>query len=192
MVAIGLILLFLFKSFGLALSFYLGLRFIVMSSPSDPVIVALEKAEKEIFLAGHLLYVSFEMVKDPKFFVAVFGHIIDSAKLAVGAILGFERMNRRIPPYPSDFQSQVRVLMDIGEGIGISEKNIKLLGDLSKIKYHGDEGVINFRRGDRYILATSDYSMETLDRERLKSFLHETKDFILSVRGRISGKKQAW
>lgn len=163
-----------------------------MSNQPEPVIVALEKAEKEIFLAGHLLYVSFEMVKDPKFFVAVFGHVIDSAKLALAAILGFERMNRKIPPYPSDFQSQVRVLRDIGPNIGISEKNIKLLESLSKIKEHGDEGVINFRRGDRYVLATSDYSMETLDRERLKSFLHDTKDFIMNVRGRIAGKKQAW
>ena len=156
-----------------------------MSNQPDPVIVALEKAEKEIFLAGHLLYVSFEMVKDPKFFVAVFGHIIDSAKLAVGAVLGFERANRRILAYPSDFQSQVNVLKEISSKIGISERNIKLLESLSRIKYHGDEGVINFRRGDRYVLATSDYSMETLDRERLKSFLHDTKDFILSVRGRI-------
>lgn len=163
-----------------------------MSSQPDPVIVALEKAEKEIFLAGHLLYVSFEMVKDPKFFIAVFGHIIDSAKLALAAILGFERMHRKIPPYPSDFISQVKILRDISQSIGISERNIKLLESLSKIKYHGDEGVINFRRGDRYILATSDYSMETLDRERLKSFLHDTKDFILNVRGRIEGKKRAW
>ena len=67
----------------------------------------LNKAKKEIDSSDHLLFVTYNIVKDSKFVFSVTNQLIDAVKYAIEALLEFERKSKLIEPYPKQFNFMV-------------------------------------------------------------------------------------
>ena len=69
----------------------------------------LNKAKKEIDSSDHLLFVTYNIVKDSKFVFSVTNQLIDAVKYALEALLEFERKSKLIEPYPKQFNFMVAI-----------------------------------------------------------------------------------
>ena len=62
-----------------------------------------ERAQKEIDSADHLLFVTFNIAKDSKFIFSVTQQLINAIKMALEGLLEYERKSKHIEPYPKNF-----------------------------------------------------------------------------------------
>src|SRR3972149_4361933 len=122
-------------------------------------------ARKEMSVADHLLYVTYPVVKESKFLLSIASKIATSARLALQALLEYEKMNNSIMDYPQRFDSTFHRLMQ----------------RLFEIYQSNKSSVVKFKRGDSYILASKDYTLSVLDYETVKKYANVTKKFISSV-----------
>ncbi|MFH0869281.1 MAG: hypothetical protein V1839_03575 [archaeon] len=143
----------------------------------------LAKAKKEIEIADHLIYVTYQMVSEVKILMAISEHIINAAHAALESLLEFERYYKRLDAYHQSFALEISIYRtkDIEKRHGFDPKFYRLLQKLMEIQKFDKTSIMRFKRGDRYILSTVDYQMSVLDLDNMKRYKYLTKKFIDSV-----------
>ncbi|MBS3064982.1 MAG: hypothetical protein J4451_00585 [DPANN group archaeon] len=139
-------------------------------------------ARKEMSVADHLLYVTYPVVKESKFLLSIASKIATSARLALQALLEYEKMNNSIMDYPQSFVSQMSLYKRVIEPkYRLDSTFHRLMQRLFEIYQSNKSSVVKFKRGDSYILASKDYTLSVLDYETVKKYANVTKKFISSV-----------
>ena len=139
----------------------------------------IETARKEIELADHLIYVTFKMVNDVKFLLAVSQHIIAAAQNALEALLEYEKHYKRLESYHTSFAIEISTFRQKVESRhNIDSRFHKLLIKLLELQRFDQGSVVRFKRGEKYILASSEYNLSVLDLENIKRYLNLTKKFV--------------
>jgi len=142
----------------------------------------ISKAKKEIELASHLAYVTYNAVKETKFLLAISKHIVNSAHLAIEALLDFEHYYKRIEAFHRSFPTEIMAYKYKVEGrYALDPKFFRLFQKLIEIQKFDEASVSRFKHGDRYILASDDFSMSVLDIDSIKRYLNLAKKFIEQV-----------
>jgi len=137
-------------------------------------------AKKESELADHLLYVTFLLVKENKFLLPILEHITNAAQKTLQALIEHEYTYKRISLCPTNFAVQISLYREqIEKTHALDPIFFRLLKKLIEIQRFEKDAIVRFKRGDKYILATGEYSqMTVLDVENIKKFLNCTKKFI--------------
>lgn len=149
------------------------------------------QAKKEIELADHLLYVTFKVVDEAKFLIAITSHVIKSAQLALEALFEHERYWKRMEPYPKSFAIEISLYRQkLEKRYGFDIKFHRLLRKLLEIEKFDKESAVRFRRGNKYILTSGDYNMAILDLEHVKRYSNLTKNFVKKISIIIEGKNE--
>ena len=65
-----------------------------------------ETARKKVQMADHTLTRIFPSVKDPSLLVASLEHLFLALSSSLGALLAYERLFKRIPPFQDSFSSK--------------------------------------------------------------------------------------
>ncbi len=142
----------------------------------------LDVAKKEIELADHLLYVTYPMIKETKFMLAISEHVIKAANLALHALLEFERTYKRIEPFSTNFAVMISTYRNkVEQFYNFDQKFYRLLNKLQEIQRVGTESMMRFKRGEKYVLANQDYKLTTIDFESVKRYSNLTKNFVVIV-----------
>ncbi|MBT4538664.1 hypothetical protein HOI26_01030 [Candidatus Woesearchaeota archaeon] len=138
-----------------------------------------KKAKFQHECARHLLHVTYPMVKDPKLLMGVVNNLVISFEHAIDAILAYERQLHLIPIYGSTFQSKLHTFQRKSvKRNKIDPRHISLLLDLKQLQEMHKNCPVEFQRGNRLILATKEYKMQSLSMDKLQKWLYQTKDFL--------------
>lgn len=142
----------------------------------------LDAAKKEIELADHLIYVTYPMIKETKFMLAISEHVIKAANQALHALLEFEHTYKRVEMFSTNFAVMISVYRNkIEQFYNFDQKFYRLLSKLQEIQRMGAESAVRFKRGERYVLAGHDYRLTTIDYESVKRYSNLTKSFVGKV-----------
>ena len=137
----------------------------------------LKLAQKEIAVSDHLLYKTFSLIKDTKFLIAITEHIIKASEYSLLTILEYERHSKRIGPFPSNFGIQIEIYEEnISKRHKLDPKYARLFKNLMELEIYINDSPIRFKRGEKYILSTTNYEMKTLDLEKVKRLIEEGAD----------------
>ncbi len=142
----------------------------------------INKAQKEIDSSDHLLFVTYNIVKDSKFVFSVTNQLIDAVKYALEALLEFERKSKLIEPYPKQFNFMVETFKKkVAERREFEEKTLTFLNKLVTMEQTIDSSSLNFRRGDTYVLADEDFGTQSIELQTIKSYFSSAQEFVTKV-----------
>ena len=142
----------------------------------------INKAQKEIDSSDHLLFVTYNIVKDSKFVFSVTNQLIDAVKYALEALLEFERKSKLIEPYPKQFNFMVETFKKkVAERREFEEKTLSFLNKLVTMEQTIDTSSLHFRRGDTYVLADEDFGTQSIELQTIKSYFSSAQEFVTKV-----------
>ncbi len=142
----------------------------------------LASAKKETELADHLIYVTYPIIKEAKFLLAIAEHVIKASRSAVEALLAFEQHYKRIEPFSTNFAVMAQTYKEKVEPFySLDPKFHRLLLKLQEIQAMNSQAPVRFKRGEKYILANHEYKLTTLDFESVKKYSNLAKHFVAEV-----------
>ncbi len=142
----------------------------------------LKKAQKEIDSSDHLLFVTYNIVKDSKFVFSVTNQLIDAVKYALEALLEYERKSKHIEPYPKNFIFMVETFRKkVAERREFDERTLNFLKKLVSMEQTIDSSSIHFRRGDTYVLADQEFGTQSIELQTIKSYFTSAQEFVSKV-----------
>ncbi|MBD3263097.1 hypothetical protein GF374_01820 [Candidatus Woesearchaeota archaeon] len=146
-------------------------------------------AKKEIEVADHLLYMTYPMIKETKFLLAIAGHIITASRAALQSLLEYERYYKQIEAYPKNFAMEISIYRQkLEEKYKFDPKYYRLLGKLLEVYKYDKNGTMRFRRGNKYILTSHDYDTATLDLNSVKRYSSVTRKFVNDIKAVIKNE----
>jgi hypothetical protein len=147
----------------------------------------LQVAKKQIELADHMLYVTYPLVQEAKFLLAIANHVISAARSAMQALLEFELLYKRLEQYNKTFLSEVEIYQKkIAPRYNLDGKYYKLLQRLMEVQKYDAESIFRFKKGEKYILSTAEYSMSAIDIDTVKKYSNLTKKFVQDIADAIT------
>ena len=66
----------------------------------------IEEANRKIRTADHLAYMTYPMLKDPKLIMKIAENISEAMKIAIEAIVYYDRLYKRIQPLGEEFTTK--------------------------------------------------------------------------------------
>ena len=142
----------------------------------------MQQARKQMHLADHMVYVTYPMVQETRFLLAILHHMTNASRLALQALLEFEYIYKRIDAFNRTFAGEIRTYKEKIQGrYGMDAKYLKLLQRLMDLEKYDKNSPVRFKRGDKYILSTTEYNMSVLDLATIKRYNELAKKFVSAV-----------
>jgi hypothetical protein len=142
----------------------------------------INKAQKEINSSDHLLFVTYNIVKDSKFVFSVTNQLIDAVKYALEALLEFERKSKLIEPYPKQFNFMVEIFKKkVSERREFDKRTLIFLTKLVVMEQTINTSSLHFRRGDTYVLADEEFGTQAIELQTIKSYFSSAQEFVTKV-----------
>ena len=146
-------------------------------------------SNKKILLADHILTQTYPLLKDPKLLLAAMENVFLSYTNAIGSLLYYERLFKRIPNFHDDFESKFRIFRDVYEKYDIRREDINTIKKIKDIIVQHRKSPMEFTKEDRFVICSDDYQMQTIDVEEIKNMVKNAKDFIRKV-NRVTMKNE--
>lgn len=138
-----------------------------------------ERARQKIHTADHMLTITYPLVKDPKLLLAVLENIAEALDNGITAVLEHERLFKKLAPFNDHPQIKLALFKQhIGSKHPIEEKNIRMIHDINTLLHNHKKSSVEFIRKDRFVMSDNNYRLQTLDREKLKHWLSQSKSFV--------------
>jgi hypothetical protein len=139
-------------------------------------------SKKKIWLADHILTQTYPLLKDPHLLLSSLETLFLAYANSIGALLHYERQFNRIPEFKEDFDSKLRALRDnCAKRYLIKQEDINMIKEIRDIIVQHKKSPVEFVREDRFIICSDDYSMKTINVDKLKTMLATGKVFIDKV-----------
>ena len=139
------------------------------------------EANRKLRLADHMAYITYPMLKETKLLLTVLDNLDKSLKAALNAYLYYERLYKRISPYPEDLKTK----LDIFERSAAKRYNLqnysKLIIEIHNILKKHKESPVAFVKKDKLVICNRDYRMKVLEISDVKNYLSKAKPFILRL-----------
>jgi len=142
---------------------------------------------KSLKLASHMLNVTFPLVKDPRMFIGILENLDKSLKNCLDSFLLYERIYKRISPYPDNFNAKLEILRRIVRTRYDFDNDLpRFIFDIDQLVKNRKKAPMEFSRKGEFIICDADYKIRVLKIEEIKSYLSKAKVFILSVHSIIT------
>tara|TARA_Y100000310_G_scaffold255534_1_gene263014 strand:+ start:7241 stop:7726 length:486 start_codon:yes stop_codon:yes gene_type:complete len=141
-----------------------------------------DAANKKLQLADHILTMTYPLVKDPKLLLSVVENLFLAFTYAMSSLLYYERLFKRIPPFPDDFKSKFEIFKDkcISKH-SLDREYPKIIQDIKEIIVAHKKSPIEFSRHESLIICNGDYRTRTISADLIKDYVAKAKLFIKSV-----------
>jgi hypothetical protein len=142
----------------------------------------IEKAEKNIKVADHILSVTYPLIKDPKLLLSVMQNVSFAFENTLNSILSYELTFKSIPDFENTFEIKTDLFKNkIMSKYKLKEDHLKAVIELKEIiKDHKDSSV-EFSRKDVFVICSESFKMRTLSLEDIKKYITKAKLFIEEV-----------
>ena len=138
-----------------------------------------DKAIKNIKIADHMLTQTYPLVKDPRLLLTVLENVFLSLTNAIGALLYFERLYKRVPSFNDTFESKYNTFkMKLVGRYNIDKENVKFIADVKSIIVSHKKSPVEFSRKGVFVMCSEDYRMRALTPEEMKKYVARAKAFV--------------
>lgn len=133
--------------------------------------------------ADHLAYITYPLVKDNKLMIVILENINNALIKGIEAILYYDRLYKRIPPYPENFHSKLDVFkIKCALRYNFDRSFIILIQDIYELVEQHKKSPMEFIRKDKFVICSYDYKkVNTLNIDKLKSYINEAKPFLEKI-----------
>ena len=143
---------------------------------------SLHQAKKQHHVADHMIYITYNVVKDPRLLLSAMNNILNSLINATDALLQYERLFKRIPAFPTNFTSKLLLLKNpCSKRYKLSQNYIFLMNELYTIITDHKKSPVEFSRQDKFVICSENYRMKTITINKIKEYLVLNKAFLADV-----------
>lgn len=150
---------------------------------------ARDKAKRNLQIADHMAYMTYNLVKDPKLLVVVMENLFLSLTNAISSVLHYERFFKRLEPFPENFEAKFAIFQDCAVKYSIDKSYLSMIRDIKEFIYEHKRSPVEFTRKDRYVICTDNYKMKAISLDQIKKYILLTRSF-LQLTGSIVGKDE--
>ena len=148
----------------------------------EKAIFLTKDATKAFQTADHLVDVTFPLLNDQKLFATIAEKLKEALDKGMRAVLEYDYLYKRIQFVPSDFQTRLTLFRQYApKKYGFEEKALITMQDVEEIVTRRRESPTEFIRRDRLVIASSDYRLKTINLDKIKEMVQNTKTFIRKV-----------
>ncbi|HLC72596.1 MAG TPA: hypothetical protein VJH37_03375 [Candidatus Nanoarchaeia archaeon] len=148
----------------------------------EKAILLVNEATKAFKTADHLIYVTFPLLNDQRLFATVAEKLKEALDKGMCAVLEFDYLYKRIQFVPAEFQTRLSLFQQYAQKkYGFSPISFKCIQEVDEIVTRRRESPIEFIRKDRLVIASGDYRLKTINLEKIKELVQNTKMFISKV-----------
>ena len=141
-----------------------------------------DAASKKLQLADHILSMTYPIVKDPKLLLSVIENLFLAFTYGMGSVLHYERVFKRIPPFPDNFTSKFELFKDkCSRRYNIDSEHLKIIQDIKEIIVAHRKSPMEFSRNESLVICNGNYRMKTISSNMMKTYVEKAKLFIKNV-----------
>ena len=138
-----------------------------------------EKAKRYVRVADHMLTQTYPLIRDPKLLLAVLSNVSLSLTSSVAAILHYERLFKRIPPFQEDLDSMFNTFKArCTRRYDINIEFITLIEEVRSLLKEHKKSPMEFVRKDKFVIASDTYRLRIISIDKMKDYIAKTKLFI--------------
>lgn len=149
-----------------------------------------ENAAKRLHIADHMLTMTYPLANDTRLLLSVLENIFLSFTMAMGSILHYEALYKKVPQFEDNFSSKFQVFREYAEKNGIEKEYVAVMALIKNVLAEHKKSPVEFSRKGDFILCNGDYDMHRISVGDLKSYIKKAKSF-LEVANRLTGKGEA-
>ncbi len=139
-------------------------------------------SKKKLQLADHILTMTYPIVKDARLLLAVTENLFLSLTYSMSSILHYERLFKRVPPFPDNFNSKLDLFKsNCAQRYKIDPEHIKLIQNIKDIVVSHKKSPVEFQRKDRFVICSENYRIRSISEMELKNYISKAKSFIGNV-----------
>jgi len=139
-------------------------------------------ARKKLQVADHMLTMTYPLIKDPKLLLAVMENIFLALTNSIGALLYYERIYKRVPPFQDTFVSKFNVFnQKCAKRYQINPEYLLMMRDIKDIILQHKKSPVEFTRNDSFIICSDNYQMKTISLEKIKNYILKSRLFIQQI-----------
>ena len=135
----------------------------------------LEKSEKTIQTADHLLYVTYPLVKDKRLLLKILTEIKNATANCMNAVLQYEYLYGRVKLSSNPKLNFKKFLEKCCPRYNISETNVKKIIKLFEIVEKHKDSPFEFVKKDKIVILSNNMNSEIITLEKVKEFLDSSK-----------------
>ncbi|MFH1591389.1 MAG: hypothetical protein ABIC95_05685 [archaeon] len=144
-------------------------------------------AGKHLKIADHMLTQTYKLVRDPKILLAVAENLYKSVSASIDAILSWERLYKRIPPYPSNPESKIQLFAARSiRRYGFPDSYAKLAQRLHEVIERHRKAPVEFSRKKTFVICDDDYDIKALTEDELKVMLVTAFDLATAMQHMVT------
>jgi hypothetical protein len=140
-----------------------------------------KEALSKIKAADHMLTQTYPMLKDNKLLLAVLSNLISGVESTMTAILHYDRVFHKIPPFHDTFQSKIYLFRNTSIGIHKLQDHLPFIIKINEIDEKHKSSPVEFARQDSLVICDGSYSMKSITAKDLKKFIDEAKSFYMKA-----------
>ena len=138
----------------------------------------LEKSEKTISTASHLLYMTYPLVKDKRLLLKILSEIKNGIASCMNAVLQYEYLYGRVRLSSDPKINFKKFLEKCCPRYNISNTDIKKIIKLFEIIEKHKNSPMEFIREEKIVILSENMNSETITLEKVKEFLEVSKNVL--------------
>jgi hypothetical protein len=144
--------------------------------------VARDKAKKNLKVADHMTFMTYPLVKDSRILLSIMENLFLALTNSMGAILYYDRLFKRVPPFHDTFESKYSLFKErcIGR-YNLSKDYLALMEEVKDIILQHKKSPVEFTRKDAFVICSDNYRMKTITIEKIKEYISRTKSFVSAM-----------
>jgi len=145
----------------------------------------LDKAEKMIARADHMLYVTYPLIKEKRLLL----RILEDLKLVIAncinSILQYEYLFRRVSLYKNPRLNFENFTRKCAQKYGITREEIEGINKVFNLVKKHKESEMEFIRNEKIVIMVKNLSPETLTLEEIKEFLNLARTILIKTEKKL-------
>lgn len=154
----------------------------------DKIIENIQKSEKIIQTADHLLYMTFPIVRDKKLLLKIMAEIKNSIALCINSILQYEYVHKKINLYKNPEENFKTFVEKSSKRYLINNEEIKKIMELFDIAEKHEKSPMEFVRNEKVVILSDNMNQKTLTLEKTKEFMRLAKSILKKTKIQFSRK----
>ena len=148
----------------------------------------LNKSQRSLILADHVVYVTFPLIKDKRLMFKALNEIYNSLLDSINAILQYEYFYKRIQLY-RDAKTNFRTFTEqCASRYNLGEAQIRKIIEIFKLMEKPKASPFEFIRDDKIVIMSDNLHTESITLEKLKDFLLQAKDILRKAENTIKNR----
>lgn len=152
----------------------------------EKFIESLSNAERAFQTADHLTYITFPLVKEKRLLLKILTEINVCLLNMINAVLQYEYYYKRIEIY-RDARENFNTFKDIAQSYNINQEQLKKIVDIMMLAEKHKKSPFEFVKDDKIVIMSDSMHTDTINLEKIKSYLVEVKETLKKVSTKIRG-----